>query len=268
MKIGLCISGGGNKGSWACGVATAIKELHPQGFDLIAGTSIGGVVGACFANDMPVRDQWKWWTDMSWGKISNLRFPPGLAGIMGNSFYSAEKMKRHFRELFPPRFSDLKTPLILTACNLSAALYEESNILISEGDLRQALLATVAIPGIFPPVTVDGKILVDGGIGNYVPLEIFRGYDIVYAVLCGYGTPPLPPKNAIDIISRSFEMAAQEEIVREIEGFNGGAELRLVINCRPEIVQSSLTEWLRGAEWLQAGYEDAKKAIRCGQWKN
>ena len=260
-KIGVALSGGGNRGSYICGAMTAISEFHPEGFDLIAGTSIGGVVGASFAMGMPTRDQWEWWSSLSWGKVSNLRFPPGLAGILGDSFYSGVKMRNLFREIFPKWFSDLDTPLVLTACNLMAGLGEESNILISEGDLHQALLATVAIPGIFPPVKVDGKFLVDGGIGNYVPLEIFKDYDLIYAVLSGYGAPPEKPRSAIDIVARSFEMAIQDEIIRELNMFEDKSKLRVLICDRPEIVNCSLTQWLKGHEWLQAGYEDGVKAF-------
>ena len=263
MKVGLAISGGANKGSWAEGVVTAIEEKHGDEFSLIAGTSIGGVVGACLANRMPQDERWRWWESMTWGKVSNPVFPPGIAGMVGSAFFTDRKMKRIFRELFPPIFKMLELPLAISACNLLANVGEESNLIFTSGDLHKALLATVAIPGVFPPVEMGDKLLVDGGIGNYIPLEIFKGFDLVYAVMCGYGTPSPPPKTAIEIIWRSFEMAVQEEISREVRMFDDtDTKLVVIMNSHPEIANSSMFNWLDGREWLRMGYNDGLKALK------
>lgn len=259
-KVGIALSGGANKGSWLEGVVTAIEDRHGGDITLIAGTSIGGVVGACLANGMPWEERWEWWESMTWGKVTNVRFPPGVAGLMGDSFYSGEKMKKIFNQLFPRRFEDLKTPLAISACNLMAGVGEESNLIFNSGDLHGALLATVAIPGIFPPVRRGDDVLVDGGVGNYIPLEIFKGFDIVYAVMTGYGLPPENPKTAIEIIWRAFEMAVQKEIEREVDMFDD-SELVVIMNKNPEILHASMFDWLQGGEWLRMGYHDGKESL-------
>lgn len=259
MKIGLCLSGGANKGSWQMGVVTALLERGVE-FSLIAGTSIGGVVGAQIAAPMTPDRRWWWWETLTWGKVSNMRFPPVLAGIWGDSFYSDVKMRKIFKAELPENIEDCEIPLVLTAADIMAA--GDSRVLFKQGNLCDALCATTAIPAIFPPVRIGDQILIDGGIGNYIPLEQFDGFDYVYVLIAGYGVPPDPPKNAIEMIFRMVDIYQQEEIIREIKEYSDRAKPKIypIFNNHPEILNSSLFEWDKGARWLELGFEDGSVA--------
>lgn len=262
MKTGLCLSGGANKGSWEEGVVEGLQEVHGISFDRIAGTSIGGVVGAMLAAGMTIERRRWWWSNLTWGKVTNMKFPPVIAGLMSDSFFSDAKMRKLFKSELPPTFADLKTELFVAACDLMAPMSEQANLIIGQGDLIDALCATVAIPGIFPPLRKDGRVLVDGGIGNYIPLDcFFDGFDRIFVLIAGYGIPPEEPKNSFDVLFRSIDVFQQQEIIREV-GRNGNAsspKLIVIWNRHPEILNSTMFDWLHGREWLQMGYEDAAK---------
>ncbi len=260
MRIGLCLSGGANKGSWQEGVVTALKSRGIV-FDRIAGTSIGSVVGAMHAAAMPEERRAWWWENLTWGKITNMKFPPIIAGLCSKSFYSGEKMKKLLTAELPKTFEELKTPLVTTATDIMAGIEGQGLLYLSSGDLIRAIQASVAIPGIFPPVEVGGQILVDGGIGNYIPLEVFKGYDYVYVLITSFGPPEQPPKNALEMIFRANDVWQQLEIVKELN--DHGQDWPRVIpiwNRHPEIVRSSIMDWLHGKEWIEMGKWDGMHA--------
>jgi NTE family protein len=187
MDITLALGGGGAKGNAHIGV---IRRLEKEGFRIraVAGTSFGGLVAVFYALGYSVdeieeifasRDQ-----TQLYGHAPN--DGPSLVGVAG--------VVRFLKETIGDRtFDDLKLPCVVTAVDLKSG----NEVIISNGRLMDAILATMALPGIFPPRLVDGLELVDGGTLDPVPVAPARKLaprlPVVAVVLnIPMGIPPQP----------------------------------------------------------------------------
>jgi NTE family protein len=164
MDITLALGGGGSKGNSHIGV---IRRLEKEGFRIrgVAGTSFGGLVAALYAlGNSP--DQ----IEETFASVDQTQFyghapndGPSLMGLAGVTSLLEEKIG-------DATFADLKLPCVLTAVDLQSG----REILLSEGRVVDAILATIAIPGVFPARYMDGLELVDGGTLDPVPVAPAR----------------------------------------------------------------------------------------------
>lgn len=160
-KIGLALGGGGGKGSAHIGVLTALEALHVP-IDVITGTSIGGLVGALYAVGYRPYQIEQWFQRATMRRI--LDRDPTNGGFIGT-----RKIEQLLREAFGARtFADTSLPLALVAVDIVRG----AEVIIRDGSLVDAVLASTAIPGLFPPVARNEQLLVDGGVLNNVPVDV------------------------------------------------------------------------------------------------
>lgn len=160
-KIGLALGGGGGKGSAHIGVLTALEALHVP-IDVITGTSIGGLVGALYAVGYRPYQIEQWFQRATMRRI--LDRDPTNGGFIGT-----RKIEQLLREAFGVRtFADTSLPLALVAVDIVRG----AEVIIRDGSLVDAVLASTAIPGLFPPVARNEQLLVDGGVLNNVPVDV------------------------------------------------------------------------------------------------
>lgn len=160
-KIGLALGGGGGKGSAHIGVLTALEALHVP-IDVITGTSIGGLVGALYAVGYRPYQIEQWFQRATMRRI--LDRDPTNGGFIGT-----RKIEQLLREALGARtFADTSLPLALVAVDIVRG----SEVIIRDGSLVDAVLASTAIPGLFPAVTRNDQLLVDGGVLNNVPVDV------------------------------------------------------------------------------------------------
>ena len=187
-RVHLVLGCGGARGIAHIGVAEVLLE---QGFSIVsvAGCSMGAVVGAFLAAGQ-LAAYADWMKALSVGKVFDLMdFTLDRSGFLkGEKLFSAlEPMlgKRNIEELSIP-FTSVATDL------LSA-----SQVIYREGDLTKALRASIAIPGIFTPVAEEGRVLVDGGVLNPVPLDCVQAEqgDWVIAVNVNGRSPHMHENN-------------------------------------------------------------------------
>lgn len=185
--IGLVLGGGGGRGGAHLGVLDALQELRVP-IDLIVGTSIGGVVGVCFAAGLRTDEIAALLAGRSLWDIA-VRDRRGL-GLLGNRRLRAILE----RALGERTFADLVIPCAVVA----ADLVRGRQVLIDQGPLVEALLATTALPGLFPPVERGGMLLADGAIANNLPVDIAlaRGAQRAIAVDLGAGDADFAPPRA------------------------------------------------------------------------
>lgn len=164
MDITLALGGGGSKGNAHLGV---IRRLEKEGFRVrgVAGTSFGGLIAVLYAlGYSPDRIEETFASldqTQLYGHLPN--DGPSLLGLAG--------VARMFEEtLGNATFADLKLPCVLTAVDLKSG----NEVMLSKGRLVDSMLATIAIPGIFPPRYIDGLELVDGGTLDPVPVAPAR----------------------------------------------------------------------------------------------
>jgi len=164
MDITLALGGGGAKGNSHIGV---IRRLEKEGFRIraVAGTSFGGLVAALYALGHAADELEEMFASLDqtqlYGHVPN--DGPSLIGVAG--------ITRFLEETVGDRtFDDLKLPCVLTAVDLKSG----NEVILSKGRLIDAILATIALPGIFPARYVDGLELVDGGTLDPVPVAPAR----------------------------------------------------------------------------------------------
>lgn len=160
--VGVVFGGGGAKGFAHLGVIKAFEESNVP-LDIIGGNSMGALIGASYVAGIPRENIHKEILKYSKGGMK-LTFP--LVSLMSN-----KNLKQAFIEaLGDVDIQRLWTPYFAAACNLTTA---ETTVL-SEGPLWQAVLASNSPAGLFPPVVIDGQLLVDGAILENVPVQAMR----------------------------------------------------------------------------------------------
>jgi len=177
MKIGLVLGGGGARGFAHIGVLRALAErgLEPSA---IAGCSMGGLVGALHAAGVGHDEIQHHFNDLPVYRLVDYARRGGLMGHKGIDPALAEHL--------PATFDELNIPLAVTAVDVQ----EGRSVILRRGDLLPALRATSALPGIFSPVSHEGRILVDGGLLNNVPVDVIGVMTLDPVVAVDVGSPP------------------------------------------------------------------------------
>ena len=173
-RIGLALGGGSARGWAHIGVIRALEEagIRP---DIVAGTSIGALVGAAYAaGELDHFEQWALQLEVT-----------DVLGFMDVSLsgglFKGERLMDFFRHRFVDRpIEELPTPFAAVA----TALHNGAEIWLRSGSILNSVRASFALPGLFSPVLCDGAVLVDGGLVNPVPVSLARamGAEIVIAV--------------------------------------------------------------------------------------
>jgi len=173
-KIGIALSGGAARGFAHLGVLKVLAE-HGIPIDCIAGTSAGSFAGAAYASGLSVEEIIEMSRKISWLRMSGFSYSP--KGLLSNAAMGA-----FVNQHFPHRnFEDLPIPFAAVACDLETG---KEVLLKDTGDLAAAIRASCAIPGVFVPVEIEGRRLIDGGVVSNVPTKAVKklGAEIVIAV--------------------------------------------------------------------------------------
>jgi NTE family protein len=243
-RIGLALSGGFARGIAHIGVLRVLKEHHIP-IDVISGTSVGALIGAAYASgttidEMEHQAKITKFTDFGRWTLSRL----GLA--------SNQKLEEFLaRFSTAKRFEDLRIPMVIAATDLGAG----NTVYFSRGDLGTAVRASCAYPGLFVPIHVNGRILVDGFLTEPVPVEGARraGADIVIAVNLSSRIVEVQPKSMFEVIGRAFS------IVQQTSDFTWRRHADVVIE--PQVMQFLWDEFNRTPELIAEGESAARLAL-------
>lgn len=193
MKIGLVLSGGGIRGIAHLGVLQALTEAGIK-FDKISGTSAGSIVGSLFAQGIEPAEILKVFMKTHLYKYIRPAFK--AKGLM-----SLDKIRPLLLEYIPhDSFEGLKTPMVVTATDFNECKVKY----FSSGELINPILASSAIPVFFKPITIKGKIYMDGGILNNFPIEPIKpDCNFIIGSSCNH----LPDTDRIESYRRLVERA-------------------------------------------------------------
>ncbi|MBP2303018.1 patatin-like phospholipase family protein [Azospirillum picis] len=203
LKIGLALGSGAARGWAHIGVLRALEEAGVEP-DIICGTSIGAAVGAAYLTDQ-LDELQAWAQKMGW---------LGMLGIIDLTFrrgglVAAEKAFGRFdNERSKVMIEQLPRPFAAVATDLSTG----REMWLRDGPLMSAVLASAAMPGLFPAVRRDHHLLVDGALVNPVPVSLCRalGADVVVAVNLNSELSPLSRPRAKAVVRAP---ARREEVV-------------------------------------------------------
>lgn len=179
-RLGVALGGGSARGYAHFG---ALASLERNGLvpDIIVGTSFGAVVGALYATGRDLSELLAEAEAMRRRDVF-----PHIAdfGLHRAALFGGDRLEAYFDRLLEGRqFSDLARKLVVVTTDIDSG----EQVLLEEGSLATALRASASIPGIFAPVIVDGRRLVDGGIGSPVPLSTLQGMEVEVAIGIGAG---------------------------------------------------------------------------------
>jgi len=275
-RLGLVLGSGSARGWAHIGV---IRELAEAGYmpDIVCGCSVGAFVGAAYANgDLDKLEHWV--RSLTWQevlKLLDVSFNGGL--IKGDKLIGF--FERHFVD---HKFSELPMPFACVATNLATG----HEVWLRDGSVATAVHASIALPGLFSPIVLDGQLLVDGGLVNPVPVSLARalGADIVIAVDLGS-----------DIVVKGLRKSVQNEPAKsgwkrnlaQRLGFGERADLPSLVNVMtasinimqtriarsrlagepadvllsPRLAHLALMDYHRGAEAIAEGRETVKRML-------
>ncbi len=245
MRLGLALSGGAVRGAAHVGALMALENagLVP---DVIAGTSVGALVGALFAAGITAGNLALAFGEIGWTSLLGPRFPKPL------SLFDAAPTERLLRERFGlTTFAALRVPFAAVACDIVAG----HEVVLRDGDVVAAVLASSALPGIYPPIERGTQLLIDGGIVNNLPIDVVRamGADVVVAVDL---LPPWralgAPENLAEIWERSVNL-----LVRGNHPASDAAEVLV----QPAIAAFPLTDFAGVDEMIVLGRQAAESAL-------
>ncbi len=272
-RIGVAFGGGSARGLAHIGVIRWFEE-HRIPIDLIAGTSMGGLIGGGLASGMSAQElttllettDWDEMFGFSPFRYKNVRrkedaraYPSRIEfgvkrGIAGpGALNSGQQVEFLLARIAGPygtlsSFDDLPTPFRAIAVDLITA----NQVVLDKGTLTSAMRSTMSLPGVFPPVERDGLVLVDGGAMNNVPADIVRamGADVVVAVNVGHmGDKTTVSRSFVGIIGETVDVMMQ---VRTRETLK---DADIVIN--PALEGYGSLDWRRSAELAADGYRAA-----------
>jgi NTE family protein len=230
-RVGLVLSGGGARGAAHIGVLKVLDDLRVP-IDAIAGTSMGAVVGGLYASGLSARDIEKIMTSVNWREAFSdrparedldlrrkeedesflVKFPLGVRGghiILPKGLIEGQKLTETLRRLTLPvaritNFDQLPTPFRAVATDLESG----ESVILASGDLTSAMRASLSAPGVFAPVERDGRLLVDGGIADNVPVDIARAMGVDLVIVVDVGFPLLPRRQLNSAPAISNQMLA------------------------------------------------------------
>lgn len=252
----LVLCGGGSRGAMEVGFYKALTEFGVRA-DFILGSSIGALNGAFIAGGMAPSELARLWTEFRLTRALNLNWAWLRHGRYSPGFFSLGPLRALLRRTLPAtRFEDLAIPLTVVTTDLDSgsALYWHG-----KGDLIEPVIASMSLPGIFPPVEIAGRLQVDGGLTNNVPLDKAEelGARVAYLIECACAERCARPlRGWTDIVVRSFSIALGGRYAAELRHFHGRLD---VVAVRPQLDREvDLLDFRHSAELIEAAYHQTR----------
>lgn len=261
MEFGLVLGGGGARGLAHVGVWQVLEDagLRPS---VVAGTSMGGLVGAFIAAGYTGAEIERVALSVSWRRLLDLRPGPGLI--------SGAAMNAWLGQHLPETFGGLTLPLAITATDLTTG----RAVYLSQGPLAEAIRATTAYPGALSPVPLGGALLSDGGILNQIPVDaaLFLGARKVVAVDVTAPDPLELTARRVRLWNREVALGqphlgtvrALRRAVEIMQAQLTEARLSLYspdVLLRPQLGNIDLQSFHRSTEAIRAGREVATREL-------
>lgn len=243
-KIGLALGGGAALGAAHIGVLKALKELDIE-VSYISGTSIGALIASLFAFGRSWEEMKDIAMELRWLDISGLSL--SKYGVLSNKNMGT-LLEKYIGDV---TFEEAGIPLAIVSTNISNG----EKVVLDKGPVAPAVMASTAIPGIFNPVILQGKMLVDGGIVENVPISPLQkmGAQYIISVDLNAKYANENPSNIVEILLNSFNftlMTASKIQTREADAL-----------IQPELSKFSKVNINQTEELLEVGYREAKKVL-------
>ena len=244
--IGLALSGGATFGAAHVGVLQVLEEngIRP---DVVAGTSAGALVGAAYCAGVPLSEIDMLFRTMNWPTLIKISIRSPL------SIFDTQPMEDFLRKKIGDiEFKDLKIPFAAVSCDITTG----EKIVLDSGPLAPAVRSSAAIPGLFSPVELNDRLLVDGGIVDNLPIEEVRTMGANYVIASDVsrrGGTSKKPENPFEVLlAMVYIMQARAALPNEN-----------ACDCyiRPKVSQYSSWGFKDAPQITEAGREAASQVL-------
>ena len=266
MSTAFVLSGGGSLGSVQVGMLLALAErgITP---DLVVGTSVGAINAAWLVGRPDLdgaRALAQVWSSVRRDDVFPARPLAGLLGFLGrrDHLVPAGSLRALLhRHLTYARLEDAAVPVHVVATEVTTGL----EVVLSRGDAIEAVCASAALPGVFPPVRIDGRELIDGGVVNNTPIShaIASGVDTIYVLPTGYACAlPRAPGSALGMVLQAVTLLVQQRLIADVERYQGSVDLRVAPALCPLSV--SPVDFSHGAELIRRSTQATAQWLDSG----
>ncbi|MFL6089325.1 MAG: patatin-like phospholipase family protein [Aeromicrobium sp.] len=262
MTVAMVLSGGANLGSAQVGMMQAVVDAGVKP-DLIIGTSVGAVNGAWLAGGQDLSGLADVWRGLRRQDVFPVSPIATLLGFLGHADHliSNRGLRRLLEQrLTFDRLEDAQIALHVIATDVLTG----DDVKLSAGPAVEAILASSAIPAVFPPIRFDDRLLMDGGVVNNTPIShaAALGADTVWVLATGFQCSlQQGPRSPLALGLHAFNLAIHERLARDIDEYAESVDLRVVPPICPLDVGPA--DFSKGAElidrarghteqWLQA----------------
>ena len=280
-RICLVLSGGGARGMAHIGVLKVLEELKVP-IDCIAGTSMGAVVGGLYASGMTAQQIDATIRSVDWQEAFRdspprrdlafrrkqddrnflVRLPLGLKHgriLLPKGFIQGQKLQETLRQLTLPfgnntDFDQLPTPFRAVATDLENG----KAVLLDKGDLAIAMRASISAPGVFAPVETQGRLLVDGGLAENLPIDVARAMHADILIVSDVSFPlqtRATLDSALSISNQMLAILVRKDADRQ-KATLGSSDILI----EPVLGPSSSTDFTAASATIAAG-EDAARVM-------
>ena len=252
--VALVLCGGGARGAMEVGFYQALVELQIP-IDMVIGSSVGALNGAFIAAGMPPGELAELWCGIRRRDIANVNWKGLLHPRRLTGLWLLEPLRELLEATLPVfTFEELALPLMITTTDIQTT----QTVYWSEsGDLVDPVLASMSIPGIFPPVVIAGHQYVDGAIANNVPLDraLAQGARTALFALCTCCTSAtLPVSGIVNVLTRSFMAALNVKYQSDVRHYQDHLDLHVI---EPRYGREvGLLDFTHTRELITAGYRE------------
>ena len=244
-KIGLALGGGSVLGAAHIGILRALEELDiPVSY--VAGTSIGAFISAFYAFDKSWQEIEDIVMDLDWLDISGMSL--SRYGLLSNT-----KLGQIITDnIGHACLEQAQIPIAMIATDISSG----EKVVLREGNVATAAMASTCIPGIFIPVEIDDRLLVDGGIVENVPISPLEemGADFIIGVDLNANHSYKTPSNIIEVLLNAFDFTMRSATKLQT------AEADVLIT--PDLTSFNSIDTAQVADLIDSGYSEAKTTLQ------
>jgi NTE family protein len=247
-RIALVLGGGASRGFAHIGVIRVLEQEKIP-IDMIVGTSVGSLIGAIYASDLNSFELE--WTAFSLERDHLFDYAI-LSAVTGMGPVKGDKLEEFVKSKVPvANIEDLKLPFAAVATDLNRG----TRVVIDRGSVARAVHASSAIPGVFNPVDYQGKLLVDGGVIDNLPIDVARerGADIVIAVDISENVINFNITNMIDVMLQAVTIITAENTKSKRKAAD--------VLISPAVGSVGMLDFTQKKTCMVAGIDAAQKAM-------
>ena len=264
--MAFVLSGGGNLGALQIGMIRALLE-HDVRPDMVLGCSVGAINGAALAEDPTLAGALRLerlWRALDGKELMPAGWLPNTVAIArrGEAVHDNHGLRRHLEQSLSARtFAELAVPFQCVATDVAGV----REVWFDSGPLIEPILASAALPAVYPAVEIDGVRYLDGAIVNDVPVSraVELGARTVYVLQVGmFSRPRREPRRPLDVAIQAYWIARHHRFKRELASMPRA--VRLHVLPTGETPHMRYNDFTRTSELMSLAYEGSSAYLSDG----